>query len=168
MTQIRWLCCSLAVAAVACARTTTPFVADVGAISVAADAYLVHRDSVARVQANASDSDRHTMVGAPSQHRWVAVVRVTPEYLQARVGDTLVPWQAIRVSGLDSLGTLVPAAVPLFGPFRGGGVVRPLGDGRWLAVKVGRAEIGVRTMQLVQAVGMDTAHVRSIAVEVRP
>lgn len=137
---------------VACAHTTPPFVVDAGAIRFVPDAFLVQRDSAGGVPANDSASNRRTLVAVASQHHRVAALRVTPDRLQARIGDTLVPSRIFRVSGLDALGALVPDVVCLFGPVRGGGgVVKPLSDGRWLAAKVGRAVVRVRTMQVAHA-----------------
>ena len=127
---------------------------------------VVKRDSAGRTLANGLSIDRESNAAVDARNAAVRQLRVTPDRLLARIGDTIVPAIALDVSGRDSAGRYIPRVVPLFGPFRQDGVLKPLGDGRWLAVKTGEARVGVRVMRFAQRPSEDTALVRSVTVEV--
>ena len=127
---------------------------------------VVRRDSTGRALPTGSSLDRAGDTGIDTVNARVRVLRVMPERLVARVGDTLLPFNAITILGLDSTGRVLPRVVPSFGPFRSDDAVQPLRDGRWLAVKPGVAKIGVRLARMAQRPSADTALVRSVVVEV--
>lgn len=127
---------------------------------------VVVRDSTGRVLPTGSSIDRDANSAIEVQNSRVRVLRVIPGRLIARFGDTLVPAIALSVSGLDATGATIPRVVPLFGPFRRDGLVKPLGDGRWLATRPGRDTVVVRVMRVAQQPSNDSALVRSVVVEV--
>lgn len=128
----------------------------------------VERDSTGRTIPSGSSTYRDAMVASDAINRRVRVLQVSPDYILARVGDTLVPHVALRVSGMDSAGTELPKVVPEYGPFKRNGVVQALRDGRWLAAKPGRDSVRVRVARHDQRVSNDSALVRVVVVEVMP
>jgi hypothetical protein len=127
---------------------------------------IVKRDSAGRALPTGSSIDRAGDDGVEAVNARVRVLRVMPERIVARVGDTLTPFNALAIVGFDSAGRALPRVIPLFGPFRQEDVVRPLQEGRWLAVKPGQTRVGVRVARTAQRPSEDTALVRSVLVEV--
>lgn len=148
---------------VACHRATPPTPS--GARVVPFET-VVKRDSAGRALASGSRIDRDGNAAVDARNARVRVLRVMPERLVARVGDTLTPFIALDVSGLDSAGRIIPRVIPLFGPFRQDGAIKPLRDGRWLAAAPGQTRVGVRVMRFAQRPSEDTALVRSVQVDV--
>ncbi len=165
MTRIlRGAMCCLALSAAACARAAPPFIADAGSINI----NIREQEAAAGFHPDAWVAYMGTVAAVDSQNQPVRVLRVLPNRLRVRVGDTIAPLQVIRVSGLDAAGALISGVAPLFGPFRPRGVVRPLSTGLWLAERVGQSEVEVRVLLIAHAVSNDTAMVRSVTVEVVP
>lgn len=129
---------------------------------------LVQRDSTGRTIPSGSSIERDTKAASDAINRRVRVLQVNPDHIHARVGDTLAPHVALRVSGLDSAGTEIPLVTPLYGPLKRNGVVQALRDGRWLAAKPGVDSVMVRVMRHDQPVSNDVSLVRVVVVEVFP
>lgn len=124
------------------------------------------RDADGRIVAIAVGSDSAANAMVDSINGRVRVLRVSPDKMTARVGDTLSPSSALQVTGLDAAGATIPKVIPIFGPFASNGVLRPLEDGRWVARKAGVARIGVRVMRYAERPSNDSALVRIVTVEV--
>jgi hypothetical protein len=129
---------------------------------------VVKRDSSGRALPTGSSIDRDASAAVDARAAHVRVLRVIPDRLTARVGDTLAPSVAFEVFGLDSAGRVIPGVTPLFGPLPPGGAVTEVRPGRWLAAKAGVARIGVRVMRFSQPPSEDTALVRTVIVDVVP
>ncbi|MCC7052953.1 MAG: FKBP-type peptidyl-prolyl cis-trans isomerase [Gemmatimonadaceae bacterium] len=139
-----------------------------GPVTIVRSTSVIRRDSSGRAIPTGSSIDRDSRAQADAVNARVRVLQVEPDRLVARVGDTLSPFIALHVSGLDSAGVLVPRVVPLLGPIPAGSSVRQVGNGRWLAAKPGTTTVQVRVMRFAQPARNDTALVRSVRIDVVP
>jgi hypothetical protein len=159
----------IAIGSTACTRSTqsaAPAPAPSTGLRVERTSRVLVRDSGGRVVPNGSSIDRAGNDQIEAVNRHVRVLRVTPDRLLARVGDTLMLSLALDVSGEDSTSATIPRVIPLFGPLPKNDVIRWLGSGRILATQPGRAIIPVRVMRTAQQPSDAAEMVRSVIVDV--